>query len=220
MYGSRPAPVASRRRRCRHHYRCRRRDRRQPVGAFPAAPTARSATSAPNSWSGVATGAELTDLGRQAVEQGRSIVARYDQLRQHIVESTGLAPRHGSGRRRGDRHLIPAAAGDRRVPVHPSRHPLLRQGGWKPRDRVRCQRRSSSSSASSPSRWQTATCDITDPWIDEIVLVARADHPFVARRIVARRPRGAALRRLSSRAARSARSSTAPCEPRAWRSRS
>src|SRR5580698_6988677 len=35
-------------------------------------------------------GVELTELGRQVVEQGRGIVSRYDQLQLSIVESLGL----------------------------------------------------------------------------------------------------------------------------------
>jgi len=35
-------------------------------------------------------GVELTELGRQTVDQGRGIVARYDRLRQDISESLEL----------------------------------------------------------------------------------------------------------------------------------
>ena len=129
MYGSRPAPVASRRRRRRHHYRRRRR-----IGVSQSALSRRLQQLERDLGAQLLVrgrqGAELTDLGRQAVEQGRGIVARYDQLRQHIGESIGL--RRGTVRVGGGAtvtsFLLPPAIAEFQS-SHPG-DPLLRQGGW------------------------------------------------------------------------------------------
>lgn len=134
-------------------------------------------------------GADLTDLGRQAVEQGRTIVARYDQLRQHIAESLDL--RRGMVRVGGGAtvtsFLLPPAIAEFQS-SHPGIRFYVKEAG---------SREIASDVSAGQLELGVVTLpvpdrdlSITDPWTDEIVLVVRSDHPFAARRILARHLEG------------------------------
>jgi DNA-binding transcriptional LysR family regulator len=128
-------------------------------------------------------GAELTELGRQTVEQGRGIVARYDQLREQIVAQLGL--RHGTVRVGGGAtvtsYLLPPA-----IATFQAAHPGIR---------FHVKEAGSLEIATEVGAGHldlgivtlpvpTRDLDIADLFVDEIVLVARSDHPFAGRRIL------------------------------------
>ena len=127
-------------------------------------------------------GVELTDLGRQVVDQARGIVARYDRLRQEIAEQLRLdrgTVRVGGGATVTS-YLLPPAIADFQA-EHPGIRFYVKEAGS----------REIAADVSSgdlelgvvtrpvPSR----DLDITDLLTDDIVLVARADHPFASRRV-------------------------------------
>ena len=96
-------------------------------------------------------GVEFTDLGRQALEAGRAIAARYDAVRRSIVDQQNLERgivRIGGGATVTS-FLLPAAiaAFQSRLP----RHPVLRQRGGEQRDRRRRGRRRSGARDPHPS---------------------------------------------------------------------
>ncbi len=126
-------------------------------------------------------GVELTDVGRLTVEQGRTIVDRYDQLRRDIVGTLGL--QRGEVRVGGGAtvtsFLLPAAIAEFQS-RHPG-HPVSREGSREPRDRRRRQCRTPRSRRRHPAR-SAPDLDLTELIRDEIVLVARSDHPLVGKR--------------------------------------
>jgi DNA-binding transcriptional LysR family regulator len=129
-------------------------------------------------------GVELTEMGRHTVEEGRGIVARYDRLRQDISDNLGL--KRGQVRVGGGAtvtsYVLPP-----RIAEFQSRYPgihfYVKEAG-------------SGEIAAGvtdgdlelgvvtmpvPSR----DLDISALVIDEIVLVARSDHPLAKRRVTA-----------------------------------
>ncbi len=130
-------------------------------------------------------GVELTEMGRQAADEGRAIVARYDQLRQNLLEYQGL--RRGTVRVGGGAtvtsYLLPPA-----IAEFQSRHPGLR---FVVKEAGSHQIASEVSAGSLELGIVTLPVavrdlDITDRFVDEIVLAARADHPILRQRISAR----------------------------------
>jgi DNA-binding transcriptional LysR family regulator len=126
-------------------------------------------------------GIELTDVGRLAVEQGRNIVDRYDQLRRNIVDTLGL--QRGEVRVGGGAtvtsFLLPAA-----IAEFQSRHPgilfhVKEAGSHEIAVDV---------SAGSLDLGvvtlpvSVPDLDVTELIRDQIVLVARSDHPLAEKR--------------------------------------
>ncbi|MGA3148462.1 MAG: LysR family transcriptional regulator [Acidimicrobiales bacterium] len=122
-------------------------------------------------------GVELTDLGRQALEAGRSIVARYDSVRRSIVEQQNLERgivRIGGGATVTS-FMLPAA-----IASFQSRYPGIR---------FYVKEAGSSEIAASVVAGELELGILTLPLAardletevlvsDEIVLVARSDHPL------------------------------------------
>jgi DNA-binding transcriptional LysR family regulator len=126
-------------------------------------------------------GIELTDVGRLAVEQGRNIVDRYDQLRRNIVDTLGL--QRGEVRVGGGAtvtsFLLPAA-----IARFQSRYPAIR---------FQVKEAGSHEIAADVSAGRldlgvvtlpvsAPDLDMTELIRDQIVLVARSDHPLAAKR--------------------------------------
>jgi DNA-binding transcriptional LysR family regulator len=126
-------------------------------------------------------GIELTAAGRQAVEEARGIVARYDRLRRGIVEQIGLESgtvRIGGGATVTS-YLLPP-----RITEFQSAHPGIR---------FYVKEAGSREIAADVSTGElelgvvtlpvpSADLEIAELGVDEIVVVARTDHPFTARR--------------------------------------
>jgi DNA-binding transcriptional LysR family regulator len=127
-------------------------------------------------------GVDLTDLGREVVDQARGIVASYDRLRQDITEQLGLVRgtvRVGAGATVTS-YVLPQRIADFQS-THPGIRFFVKEAGS----------REIASEVSAgeleigivtvpvPSR----DLDIVKLSTDEIVLVARADHDFAQRRV-------------------------------------
>ena len=163
-------------------------------------------------------GADLTDLGRQAVEQGRSIVARYDQLRQHIVESLDL--RRGTVRVGGGAtvtsFLLPSAIAEFQA-GHPGIRFYVKEAG---------SREIASDVSAGQLELGVVTLPVADRDLRSLIrgstTSCSSSDPTIPSRLGGSwhaTSRGSPSL-LSSRAVRYARLSTAPCGPRAWRWRS
>jgi DNA-binding transcriptional LysR family regulator len=126
-------------------------------------------------------GIELTDVGRLTVAQGRNIVDRYDQLRRNIVDTLGL--RRGEVRVGGGAtvtsFLLPPA-----IAQFQSRHPGIL---------FHVKEAGSHEIAADVSAGRldlgAVTLPVSAPELDiaalirdEIVLVARSDHPLAGKR--------------------------------------
>jgi len=127
-------------------------------------------------------GVGLTELGRQTVDAGRSIVARYDRLRQDISDNLGLlrgTVRVGGGATVTS-YLLP-----QRIAEFQSGHPGIRfyvkeaGSGEIASDVSAGELELGVVTLPVPSR----DLDIRELFIDEIVLVARADHELAKRRV-------------------------------------
>jgi DNA-binding transcriptional LysR family regulator len=127
-------------------------------------------------------GIELTAVGRQAVEGARGIVARYDRLRREIVEQIGL---EGGTVRIGGGATVTSYLLPPRIAEFQSAHPGIR---------FYVKEAGSREIAADVSAGELelgvvtlpvppADLGIAELGGDEIVLVARTDHPFTARRI-------------------------------------
>jgi len=127
-------------------------------------------------------GVELTDLGRQAVDHSRGIVARYDRLRQDIAAQLGLergTVRVGGGATVTS-YLLPPCIADFQA-AHPGIRFYVKEAGSREiaADVAAGDLELGVVTLPVPSR----DLDISELVVDEIVLVARADHPFVTRRV-------------------------------------
>jgi DNA-binding transcriptional LysR family regulator len=130
-------------------------------------------------------GVELTDVGRLTVEQGRTIVDRYDQLRRDIVGTLGLERgevRVGGGATVTS-FLLPAA-----IAEFQSEHPgvlfhVKEAGSHEIAADVSAGRLDLGVVTLPVS---ASELDLTDLIRDEIVLVARSDHPLAGKRVSVR----------------------------------
>jgi LysR family transcriptional regulator, cyn operon transcriptional activator len=127
-------------------------------------------------------GVELTDIGRQTIDQARGIVARYDRLRQDISAQLGLergTVRVGGGATVTS-YLLPPRIADFQA-AHPGIRFYVKEAGSREiaADVSAGELELGVVTLPVPSR----DLDITELAIDEIVLVARADHPFATRRV-------------------------------------
>lgn len=127
-------------------------------------------------------GAELTVVGQQAVAHARTIVARYEQLRREIAEHLGLHQgivRIGGGATVTS-FLLPAAIARFRA-QHPGIRFYVKESG-------------SHDVASDVAAGAveigivtlpvpTEDVDVVELFADDIVLVARADHPLAGKRV-------------------------------------
>jgi len=127
-------------------------------------------------------GVALTELGRQAVAEGRGIVARYDRLRQDIGDNLGL--RGGTVRVGGGAtitsYLLPPRIAEFQA-GHPGIRFYVKEAG---------SREVASDVGAGDLEIGVVTLpvpsrdlDIDELFVDEIVLVTRSDHPFVKRRV-------------------------------------
>ena len=130
-------------------------------------------------------GIELTDVGRLTVEQGRDIVDRYDQLRRTIVENLGLhrgEVRVGGGATVAS-FLLPAA-----IAEFQSRHPGIifhvKEAGSHEIAADVSGGRLDLGIITLPV--SARDLDISDLFIDEIVLVGRSDHALSRKRATIR----------------------------------
>jgi DNA-binding transcriptional LysR family regulator len=126
-------------------------------------------------------GIELTDVGRLAVEQGRNIVDRYDQLRRNIVDTLGL--QRGEVRVGGGAtvtsFLLPAA-----IAEFQSRYPGIlfhvKEAGS---HEIAVDVNAGSLDLGVVTLPVSAPdLDVTELIRDQIVLVARSDHPLAEKR--------------------------------------
>jgi DNA-binding transcriptional LysR family regulator len=128
-------------------------------------------------------GVELTDLGRQTVERGRGIVARYDELRANIAEHLGL--QRGTVRVGGGAtvtsFLLPPAIAEFQT-EHPGIRFFVKEGGSRQiaLDVSAGDLELGVVTLPVPSR----DLDISQLFIDEITLVARSDHALANRPVV------------------------------------
>jgi DNA-binding transcriptional LysR family regulator len=125
-------------------------------------------------------GVELTDLGRQTVDRSRGIVARYDELRENIAGHLGL--QRGTVRVGGGAtvtsFLLPPAIAEFQAEHHGVRF-YVKEGG---------SRQIALDVSTGDLELGVVTLpvpardlDITELFIDEIVLVARFDHALAKR---------------------------------------
>lgn len=127
-------------------------------------------------------GVALTEMGRQTVAEGRGIVARYDRLRQDISDNLGL--RRGTVRVGGGAtvtsYVLPP-----RIAEFQAGHPGIRFSVKEAGSREIAADVSAGDlelgvvTLPVPSR----DLDISELFVDEIVLVTRSDHPLVKRRV-------------------------------------
>jgi LysR family transcriptional regulator, cyn operon transcriptional activator len=127
-------------------------------------------------------GVALTDVGRMAVEQGRHIVERYEQLHRNIVETLGL--RRGEIRVGGGAtvtsFLLPGAIAEFQS-EHPGMVFHVKEAGSNEVAVDVSGGRLDMGIVTMPV--STRDVDITELLTDEIVLVARSDHRLSARRV-------------------------------------
>ncbi len=127
-------------------------------------------------------GVELTDLGRQAADQLRRIVAGYDRLRQDISAQLGLergTVRVGGGATVTS-YLLPPCIADFQA-AHPGVRFYVKEAG---------SREIAADVSAGDLELGVVTLplashdlDIRELAVDEVVLVARRDHPLVSRRV-------------------------------------
>ncbi|MGO9560306.1 MAG: LysR family transcriptional regulator [Acidimicrobiales bacterium] len=127
-------------------------------------------------------GVELTEVGRDAVEAARAIVARYDRLRQNISEHLGLergTVRIGGGATVTSYVLPPLIAEFQSA--HPGVRFQVKEAG---------SREIASDVSAGVIEIGVVTLpvpshdlEVSELFTDEIVLVCRADHAFASRRV-------------------------------------
>jgi DNA-binding transcriptional LysR family regulator len=127
-------------------------------------------------------GVELTALGRHTVEQGRGIVARYEALRQDLAEHLTLqrgTVRIGGGATATSYLLPPSIAAFQTD--HPGIRFYVKEAGSREiaQDIGDGDLELGVVTLPIPSR----DLDVTELLTDEIVLVARPDHPMAGRRV-------------------------------------
>jgi len=127
-------------------------------------------------------GVELTDLGRQAVDQSRRIVAGYDRLRHDITAQLGLergTVRVGGGATVTS-YLLPPRIADFQA-AYPGIRFYVKEAG---------SREIAADVSAGDLELGVVTLplvsrdlDISELAVDEIVLIARRDHPFATKRV-------------------------------------
>lgn len=124
-------------------------------------------------------GVELTEVGRQCVDLGRGVAARYAALRRNVAEQRGLA--RGSVRLGGGAtatsFLIPAAIG-RFLRDHPGIRFYVKESGSLDVAAAVASGELELGVVTMPVR--ARDLHVSELCADDIVLVARADHPLVS----------------------------------------